>query len=147
MFARGRYPSVRKTRSAGCAERSGGTLSGRWALLDLAAGAATTAVAVVPLGEPGYALLVFGLRSLSHELSISFFMQTHGITVAEGRVLRGLAEGLSPKQIARVHGVALSTIRTQILRVRERTRTQSIRELVRAISRLPPVMPACLAVD
>jgi DNA-binding CsgD family transcriptional regulator len=123
-----------------------GALLGRWALLDLAAGGATTAVAVVPLGEPGYALLVFGLRSLSHELAISFFVQAHGMTVTEGRVLRGLAEGLSPKQIAREHGVAVSTVRSQILRVRERTRTQSIRELVRAVSQLPPVMPACHAV-
>jgi DNA-binding CsgD family transcriptional regulator len=123
-----------------------GALSGRWALLNHAAGDATIAVAVVPLGEPGYALLIFGLRSLSHELAINFFMRAHGMTVAEGRVLQGLADGLSPKQIARQHGVALSTIRSQILRVRERTQTQSIRDLVRAVSRLPPVRPACLSV-
>lgn len=56
-------------------------------------------------------------------------------------MLLGLAEGLVPKQIASKHDVLLSTVRTQISSVRDRTGTRRLADLVQALVSLPPIMP------
>ena len=56
-------------------------------------------------------------------------------------MLRGLAGGLRPAQIARAAGVAMSTVRTQITSIRLKTGARSIGELVRLVTVLPPIVP------
>jgi len=86
-------------------------------------------------------LVTFGLREPSDQLSIHFFARACGLSPAESEVVRRIAEGLSPKEIAREHAVALSTIRTQLRIVRTKTGARNITELVRAVGCLPPMMP------
>ena len=84
-------------------------------------------------------LLVMGRRSPYEQLSLIFFARAHGLTPAEIVVLEKLCNGDTPKVIAAAVGVAVSTVRTQISSVRSKTQTESIRDLARRISALPPV--------
>jgi DNA-binding CsgD family transcriptional regulator len=124
--------------------------SGRWSLVQLAHGEERMMLAVLPLWPHAAtadapALLVFGLPAHCKRLAIQFYAQSHGLSPAETQVLRALGEGLSPKEIARQHAVAMSTVRTQLSSVRTKTGARSITELVLTLGCLPPIMPAALS--
>lgn len=116
-----------------------GARQGRRCLLALGA----LHVAVVPLDDPAggarMALLVFGKR-LVCELSVEMFAGVHGLTPAEAKVLRALCGGARPAGIAHEFGVAVSTVRTQLASLREKTQAASIRDVVRKVAVLPPVL-------
>ncbi len=87
----------------------------------------------------GSALLVFGRQQVCGPLSVQFFALQHGVTLAESAVLTGLCNGHSPRRIAESRGIAVSTVRTHILRIREKTGARSIMDLLRVASMLPPL--------
>jgi DNA-binding CsgD family transcriptional regulator len=95
----------------------------------------------VPDSTDATALVVFGRRQVCEPLSVEFYAREHRLTAAETSVLRGLADGLRPAQIAREAGVAMSTVRTQITSIRLKTGARSIGELVRLVTVLPPIVP------
>lgn len=106
-------------------------------------GTGRVSVAIVPLATPqgGMATMVtLGKRRLCETLSVQSFAHSHGLTAAEARVLCGLCEGVAPIELARRHGVALSTVRTQISCIRGKTGSLSIDDLVRAVAKLPPLL-------
>jgi DNA-binding CsgD family transcriptional regulator len=105
-----------------------------------ASGEAVT-VAVLPVGGAGddSAVLVFGKRKVCGELSTEAFARHHRLTAAESRVLRQLCDGCQAAEIAQTQGVALSTVRTQILSIREKTAASNIGALVRHVASLPPL--------
>lgn len=72
-------------------------------------------------------------------LALAAFARGHGLSAGETRVLEGLVEGLRPAAIAQRHGVALSTVRSQVGSIRNKTGTPSISALVRQVSALPPL--------
>lgn len=116
-------------------------------LLTLNEGAQRLSVAIVPLGgsgmaEGGATLLMFGRRQVCEDLSAQSFALAHGLTPAETAVLKGLCAGECPTDIARRQGVAISTVRTQISSIRGKTGADSIRELVRQVATLPPLVSA-----
>jgi DNA-binding CsgD family transcriptional regulator len=98
-------------------------------------------VSVVPLTQ-GVTLLVLGKRQVCERLSVQGFARGMGLTPAETRVLEALCAGLRPREIAQRQGVAVSTVRTQIGSVRAKTGVASIRELVRQVAVLPPMVGA-----
>jgi DNA-binding CsgD family transcriptional regulator len=105
------------------------------------------AVAVVPLqasGAGGQAAtqLSMGKRQMCGGLSVQWFARSHGLTLAETRVLEALSEGLQPSDIAVRHGVGISTIRSQIGSIRSKTHCDSIGALVRQVAVLPPLVSA-----
>ena len=53
------------------------------------------------------------------------------LTEAEAEVVRLLASGLAPKQIAHMRGVALSTVRSQLKRAKRKTGARTLAELAR----------------
>lgn len=116
-------------------------------LLTLGSDAHRVSVAVVPLltlsldSRPA-TLLVFGKRQMCEELSVHWFARSHKLTQAEAQVLRGLCGGAPPGEVARRQGVAISTVRTQISSIRAKTGAQSIRDLVRQVAVLPPLVSA-----
>jgi len=123
-----------------------GAHAGQWSLVRLGSGATTLSIAVFPLmhGERdtgALALLLFGLNQNQEPLAIQLYAGSCGLTPAETRVLLGLAEGLVPKQIASRHDVLLSTVRTQISSIREKTGTRRLADLMQALVSLPPLMP------
>ena len=116
-------------------------------LFSVGEGTQSVGVAVVPLAgarpEQGAALLVvLGKREVCGELAVQWFARNHGLTHAETRVLAALCAGYDPCEIADSQGVSLHTVRTQIGSVRAKTGAASIRELIRQVSKLPPLVSA-----
>lgn len=125
--------------------------------LCLGAGTQSSAVAVLPLiGQrsaasppasgslgsavpPSYALLVFAKQQLCDDSTMALFARERGLTNAEGQVLAQVCRGLRPAQIARNHGVRISTVRTQLRSIRMKTCCETVRELVQKLSVLPPM--------
>lgn len=85
-------------------------------------------------------LLVFGRPQLCGPLTVQFFAHQHGMTLAECAVLSGLCNGSSPRHIARERGIAVSTVRTHIMRIREKAGVRTIVDLLRIASMLPPLL-------
>ena len=113
-------------------------------LLTLGDGAQRVSVSVVPLSLPDGAsqqvtLVMLGKRHVCEVLSVQGFAQSHGLTTAEARVLAALCRGEPPNAIAAQIGVAISTVRTQIGSIRQKTGAESIRALVRQVAVLPPL--------
>jgi DNA-binding CsgD family transcriptional regulator len=75
----------------------------------------------------------------SHDDEVAAFARLHTLTRAEHRVLGRLALGESAVAAARALGVTPSTVRSQILTLRHKTGHASVSELLRALSRMPPV--------
>jgi DNA-binding CsgD family transcriptional regulator len=107
-------------------------------------------LAVVPLGAlatgAGQAtLLLLGKRRVCERLSVQWFARTHALTPAETRVLEALCQGMEPREVAEQNGVGLATVRTQIGSIRAKTGTDSIRDLVRRVAVLPPMVSSLRA--
>lgn len=129
---------------------AGATRRGLRRLLTLGTGEDRVSLAVVPLelapGLPsGATLLLLGRREACQRLSIEWFARTHGLTPAESRVLEALARGDEPREIAQSFEVGLATVRTQIGCIRAKVGAQSIRDLLRMVGTLPPMLSALRA--
>lgn len=113
-------------------------------LLAFGKGGGRQLAALVPV-EPGVAALMLGKDRVCEDLSIQAFARTYALTAAETRVLIALGAGARPTEIAREQGVKLSTVRTQIGAIREKTGAEGITALVRLVAALPPMMGALRA--
>lgn len=117
-------------------------------LVTLGEGTQRVSVSVVPLPPAGGApearvtLLVLGKRQVCEQLSVQGYARSVGLTPAETRVLEQLCAGARPGEVAASAGVAVSTVRTQIGSIRAKTGAGSIRELVRQVAVLPPLVGA-----
>lgn len=100
-------------------------------------------VAVMPVRDddtlPPAALLMLGRRSLCSPLGLELLAACHGLTLTERRVLRGLIDDRSARAIADEHGVALSTVRTQIQSIRHKLGVRNIDALLLRAAQMPPV--------
>jgi len=122
---------------------------GRRTLLDLHAGEQRLWLATVPLGGSATAarrqvLVVLGRRQLCEQVSLALFASSHRLTSAEAAVLTHVCHGLCPEEIARSTQVAVSTVRTQICSIRQKTGTSSVGDLVRVLAALPPLPPVMM---
>ena len=117
-----------------------------------AGGGSDSTVAVMPLFDtvvpacaaaaapaPSYALLVFPKHQMCDTTTITLFARERGLTGTEGQVLALVCKGLRPSQIATNHGVQVSTVRSQLRSIRQKTASDSVRELVEKVSVLPPM--------
>ncbi len=99
-----------------------------------------------PLGRKqpavGHIALVFERSACSESLGVTFYAQNHGLTSGEERVLRALNEDQSVGEVADALGTAISTIRTHVNHIREKTGAKSLRSLVANVRSVPPLMPA-----
>ena len=111
-------------------------------VLPLTTATATTEGARATGITTGITLVLLAKRSGTEPLNIELFAQASGLTMAERAVLKGLSRGLDPTELAQANGVAVSTVRTQIVRIRQKTRTGSIRALLNVVNNLPPVVCA-----
>lgn len=122
---------------------------GRRQMLNLRFGTERLPVACVPLfqpyeGESASVLLMLARRSGTQNLAVSFFAREHRLSPTEEAVLRSLCDGLDVQDIAAAHGVCESTLRTQVRSLRDKTDSNSIRQLVQRVAALPPVVPCGL---
>ncbi|MDY0743334.1 LuxR C-terminal-related transcriptional regulator [Paucibacter sp. R3-3] len=95
-------------------------------------------IQVDSLGVPA-ALLMIGRRNVCSPLGLEMLALRHGLTLTERRVLRALIASQSARDIADAHGVAMSTIRSQIQSIRDKVGVRSIEELLLRAAQVPPV--------
>lgn len=126
----------------------GATSRGLRRLLALGEDGQRMEVSVVALGGttcgagPVGALLVLSRRQVCGTLSAQGFARAYRLSPGEECVLQALCEGLSPGEVAERHGVKIATVRTQIASIRAKTGSESIRDLVHQVARLPPMVSA-----
>lgn len=128
-----------------------GSLRGLRRMLAIGEEGHEVTLSVVPLPTIGAdarraTLVMLGKREVCGELAVQGFARTHRLTPGETRVLAALCRGVPPTAIADSHGVAISTVRSQIGSIRGKTGASSIRELVRQAAALPPLMTVLRAV-
>lgn len=115
-------------------------------LVPLQVGDRSLMVAVQPLAAalPGQqiAVLLLGRRQLAPGLAVEMLAAQHALTLAEQRVLKGLLDGRRVSELADSHGVAVSTVRTQVATLRAKFGVRSIDALVRIVAEMPPMMSA-----
>lgn len=124
----------------------------QWSMLVLRLGTQRLSVGVVPMsgdatdaGQPGLAaMLVIAPQAQPSSLALQFFCQTHHLTAAESAVLVALCKGHKPNQIAAAGRVAISTVRTQVAAIREKTQTSSVSHLLQLVAALPPMASVCV---
>jgi DNA-binding CsgD family transcriptional regulator len=124
-----------------------GAFRGQRRLTLLNKGARELAMTFTPLSHPLEAdqptvLVMLSRQSTCDNLAVRMFARTIGLSPSEEAVLMGLCRGLEIPEIAAEHGVASSTIRSQIKTLREKAGSPSIRRLLQRINSLPPVVPA-----
>ncbi len=100
-----------------------------------------TPLDIQPGAEP-LVLLMIGRRTLCTPLGLELLAMQHHLTWAEQRVLRAIVGGSSVREMAAEHGVAVSTIRTQLQSIRDKLGVANIDALLLIAARLPPV-PSC----
>jgi DNA-binding CsgD family transcriptional regulator len=94
---------------------------------------------------PSLASVVLSRTQVCSTLALQTLARQHGLTEAERSVLQSLCQGRAPEEIARLHGVALCTVRTQVLGVRAKLGARSTRELITLLAAVPPL--AALVAD
>lgn len=104
-------------------------------------------LAFIPLGAgPGGAvdtvLIMCSRRPGVEMLTVQMFAHAKRLTKAEQNVLAQLCAGHGAEEIACLQGICLSTVRTHIKNVRQKTGSGSIREIVHRVSRMPQIVSA-----
>ncbi|MFT4194403.1 helix-turn-helix transcriptional regulator [Ottowia sp.] len=127
-----------------------GAAKGRRRLLYLTHGGHCLPVAVIPLvhefeGPRASVMLVMARQRVGDNLALQMFAREHCLTPTEESVLRALCDGREVDEIAVQHGVAESTVRTQVRSLRSKTGAHGIRQLVQSVLALPPVVPGLRA--
>ena len=118
---------------------------GRRQLLVLVSGDERLPVSVSPLDAAGaepQVLVMLGRRTPCSRLGLELLASRHRLTDAERRVLAGLAGGGTPKQLSAAHGVALSTVRTQVKSLHAKLGINSNDALLRLIASVPALASA-----
>lgn len=112
---------------------------GRVQLLALSLKGRPARAALAPVNVQGHcwAVLLLDREALCGSIEMQLFASSNGLTPAESRVLSHLTHGLRPSQIAREHGVSLSTVQSQVTALRSKTQTASVMDLLTQLARLP----------
>lgn len=122
-------------------------LRGQRRLLLLDEGDKELSMAFIPLSHPLEAeapsvLVLLSRQNACENLAVRMYARAQNLSPSEESVMMGLCRGLSIPEIAADHGVAQSTVRSQIKALREKTACSSIRKLLQRVNSLPPVVPA-----
>jgi DNA-binding CsgD family transcriptional regulator len=95
--------------------------------------------ALAPVNVQGncWAMLLLDRETLCGLIEMQLFASSSGLTPTESRVLARLAQGMRPAQIAREHGVSLTTVQSQVTALRTKTQSPSMMSLLASMARLP----------
>jgi DNA-binding NarL/FixJ family response regulator len=121
-----------------------GVLIGRRSMIELGSGLHGRMHAVIPMqpeepGQPAQALLLSGVRDPFGPVTLTLFAKVAGLTASERDVLISLCRGLAANDIAAQREVCISTVRTQIVSIREKVGARTVTQMIRKISALPPM--------
>ncbi|MBB3180599.1 helix-turn-helix transcriptional regulator [Variovorax sp. Sphag1AA] len=87
-------------------------------------------------------LVMCSRRPGCESLTMQMFARSKRLTRAEQNVLARLCAGHGAEEIACLEGIRMSTVRTHIKNVRQKTGSNSIREVVYRVSRMPQIVSA-----
>jgi DNA-binding CsgD family transcriptional regulator len=99
-------------------------------------------MASLPGGGIDTVLVMCSKRQNCATLTMQMFARANRLTRAEQNVLRQLCDGHRAEEIAGLQGIRVSTVRTHIKSVREKTGSSSVREIVHRLARMPQVVSA-----
>ncbi len=87
------------------------------------------------------AVLILCSRQQPFEaLTLAMFSSAVGLTLTEQAVLTDLCNGLAVSDIADRQSICVSTVRTHVSHIREKTGTHSVLQLIRRVITLPHVL-------
>ena len=124
---------------------------GRRTMLTIATvgGQGRVGLSIVPLpaalteAHAGHAVLISFERSrIAETLSVDAHAREHGLTLREQQVLSALCDGLRAKEIAARLAIGEATVRTHVNNIKAKTGCASIVDIVKQVSRLPPMVTA-----
>lgn len=92
-------------------------------------------------------LVMCSRRPGCESLTMQMFARARHLTRAEQNVLSRLCAGHGAEEIACLEGIRMSTVRTHIKNVRQKTGSSSIREVVHRVSRMPQIVSALRLVE
>ncbi len=87
-------------------------------------------------------LVICSRRAGCETLTMQMFARARHLTRAEQNVLARLCDGHGAEEIACLEGIRMSTVRTHIKNVRQKTGASSIGAVVHRVSRLPQIVSA-----
>ena len=106
-------------------------------------------LSIVPLpvapsdSQGGHAVLISFERSrIAETLSVDAYARENGLTLREQQVLAALCDGLRAKEIAVRLDIVEATVRTHVNNIKAKTGCASIVDIVKQVSRLPPMVTA-----
>jgi DNA-binding CsgD family transcriptional regulator len=106
-------------------------------------------LSIVPLpvalthAHAGHAVLIsFERGRIAETLSVDAHAREHGLTLREQQVLAALCDGLRAKEIAARLEIGEATVRTHVNNLKAKTGCASIVDIVKQVSRLPPMVAA-----
>lgn len=130
-----------------------GAQRGNRQMLKLGTSNWSMAIALIPLiqvtvqDQAGTVLAIMGKQRVCGPLAAHWFCRLHSLTPAESKVLSDLLLGHLPRAIAERNGVAMSTVRTQIASILDKTASRGIHQLLLSAATLPPVVPVVVTAD
>jgi len=116
--------------------------------LDQDGDAQALSLAFIPLaalhggGVVDTVLVICSRRAGCESLTVQMFARSRSLTRAEQNVLARLCDGHGAEEIACLEGIRMSTVRTHIKNVRQKTGSSSIRAVVHRVSRMPQIVSA-----
>jgi DNA-binding CsgD family transcriptional regulator len=128
--------------------------AGKRSMIALGALSCTT-VAIVPLrpahhpngyahaSEPRFAMM-FSRAGVCETLMLSFFSRAHSLTACEETILGLMCAGLTAPEMALQLKVGEATVRTHVRNICAKTHCNGIREVVKRLAVLPPLMAAVM---
>ena len=122
-------------------------------IVELDPGDDALSLAFIPLaavhgsGTVDTVLVMCSRRAGCESLTMQMFARARHLTRAEQNVLARLCAGHGAEEIACLEGIRMSTVRTHIKNVRQKTGSNSIREVVHRVSRMPQIVSALRFVD
>lgn len=122
---------------------------GRRTMLTIASGTGSAGLSIVPLpvalteARAGHAVLVsFERGRIAESLSLDAHAREHRLTLREQQVLAALCDGQRAKEIALRLEIGEATVRTHVNNIKAKTGCASIVDIVKKVSRLPPMLTA-----
>jgi DNA-binding CsgD family transcriptional regulator len=92
-----------------------------------------------PNHKPSHIALIFTRRQLCEPLMLHHFARQHHLTSTEENVLRQLCENAEQQGVASSLGIAVSTVRSHIKSIAQKTGFHSMRALQAHLASLPPL--------
>ena len=92
-------------------------------------------------GRRGLVLIVLGGRELNRWINEATLSKLYQLSQTQASIAIAIFHGQSPEEIASERGIRISTVRTHLAAVFQRTRSKTQRDLIRLIGSLPPLLP------